>query len=124
METSTPSYYADLQFAENAKANNKPTVILRGTHVTTYPDAALNNPNVDMVLRGEYEYSALKTVVSILEGKDLTENSTATELPADVSILLRNSCISAKLRELETRSNMPVGIFENHYSEGFANDRQ
>lgn len=72
-ETSTPSYHADLQFAKQAKASNRPIVILAGTHVSTYPEAALSDPNVDVVLRGEYEYSALETITSILDGKDLTQ---------------------------------------------------
>ncbi|MCM8784514.1 MAG: radical SAM protein [Candidatus Omnitrophica bacterium] len=64
IETSTPSFYNDLEVAKRIKETGVKKIIFVGTHVSCLPEEALKYPWVDAVIRGEYEislYEYLKT---------------------------------------------------------------
>lgn len=64
IETSTPSFYNDLEIAKRIKEKRVEKIIFVGTHVSALPEEALKYPWVDAVVRGEYEislYEYLKT---------------------------------------------------------------
>ncbi|MCM8798820.1 MAG: B12-binding domain-containing radical SAM protein [Candidatus Omnitrophica bacterium] len=56
METSTPSFFNDLEVAKRIKERGK-KIILVGTHVSVLPEEALSYPWIDAIVRGEYELS-------------------------------------------------------------------
>ncbi len=56
METTTPTFQYDVSLSEKIKKRNKNIIIvMTGTHVTVFPDEALNSEYVDYVIAGEYE---------------------------------------------------------------------
>jgi radical SAM superfamily enzyme YgiQ (UPF0313 family) len=63
ISTSTPSIYNDIKVAEKIKSkiqNLKPQVILVGPHVSATPEETLRiSRNIDIICRGEYEYTLL-----------------------------------------------------------------
>lgn len=61
----TPLIGNALKLAEIIKKHQNAIVILGGVHPTIFPDEVLGNPNVDLVVRGEGEY----TMLEIVEGK-------------------------------------------------------
>ena len=62
IQTLTTNFFASLRAAEIAKQENVPIVALGGYHPTAMPDESLelSNGNVDVLFRGEAEYSVLK----------------------------------------------------------------
>jgi anaerobic magnesium-protoporphyrin IX monomethyl ester cyclase len=73
IETSTPSIAFDLATAEAVKAYSPQTfVALLGSHVTYFDQEILNeNPAVDAVIRGEFEYTAADLARALDAGEDL-----------------------------------------------------
>lgn len=71
VDTSTPSIYSDIEFAERIKENlPKATVVLVGRHVSWVPEETLRLcKNVEVVARGEF-YSA---IIDLLEEKNYEE---------------------------------------------------
>ena len=68
----TPTFYDALNAAKIAKEENVPYVALGGYHPTAMPEECLvlSKGNVDIIFRGEAEYSTLNFVESIDSGKD------------------------------------------------------
>jgi len=72
IETSTPTVNSDLKVAEEIKKITDAKIIFCGAHATVYPEKILQQKNIDIVLRGEYEYSMLDVVNSLSNGNNLT----------------------------------------------------
>ena len=57
IETSTPSFYNDLEVAKSIKESGDKKIIFVGSHVSALPEEALSHPWIDAVVMGEYEIS-------------------------------------------------------------------
>lgn len=66
----TPMVQESLKIAEVAHHQGS-TVIVGGPHATALPYEQLENPNIDIVVRGEGEYSFLEVVNALDSNKDL-----------------------------------------------------
>jgi anaerobic magnesium-protoporphyrin IX monomethyl ester cyclase len=71
METSTPSFYNDLEVAQAIKSHTRHLyILLVGPHVTALPEESLElGTAVDAVARGEYEHT-VRAVARMLEDSD------------------------------------------------------
>jgi len=57
-ETSTPSIENDMEVVAELKNAGVPFIVAVGTHVSALPDEVLNeNPSLEAIARGEYEYT-------------------------------------------------------------------
>jgi anaerobic magnesium-protoporphyrin IX monomethyl ester cyclase len=74
LETSTPSIAFDLETAAAIKRLSPETyVALLGSHVTYFDrETVAENPAVDAVLRGEFEYTAADLARALQDGADLS----------------------------------------------------
>jgi len=74
IQTLTPNLYNALQAAHIAKEEKVPIVALGGYHPTAMPDECLElaNGDVDLVFRGESEYSVLEFIKHFETGHDWT----------------------------------------------------
>lgn len=69
LETSTPSFDADLEAALRLKKDTKALMTFSGPHVSVFQDTVLKeNPEIDFILVGEYEYT-LRDLVDALKNK-------------------------------------------------------
>ncbi len=75
IETSTPSIYHDLKFAEKVKQNSGIFVALCGPHASALPEEVLQNSYVDAVLYGEYDYTLEELVRKHQETKGVPDLS-------------------------------------------------
>ncbi|MHA1993298.1 MAG: B12-binding domain-containing radical SAM protein [Candidatus Hodarchaeales archaeon] len=75
IQSLTPNFTDSLQAAKIAKEENVPIVALGGYHPTAMPDESLllGKGNVDLVFRGEAEYSTLEFVQKYEDGQDWKE---------------------------------------------------
>ncbi|MFX1284399.1 MAG: B12-binding domain-containing radical SAM protein [Promethearchaeota archaeon] len=75
IQTLTPNLYNALNSAQIAKKEGVPIVALGGYHPTAMPTESLqlSHGNVDVVFRGEAEYSMLEFVQNIDKGRDWTQ---------------------------------------------------
>jgi radical SAM superfamily enzyme YgiQ (UPF0313 family) len=71
IQTLTPNFENALSAARIAKEANSPIVALGGYHPTAMPDESLNlaNGNVDILFRGEAEFTVLKFLQAFEQGK-------------------------------------------------------
>jgi len=72
IQTLTPNFFNALNAAKIAKEEGVPIVALGGYHPTAMPDECLvlGKGNVDVVFRGEAEYSTLEFIQKMDDGKD------------------------------------------------------
>ncbi|NHJ03044.1 MAG: radical SAM protein [Candidatus Heimdallarchaeota archaeon] len=72
IQSLTPNFFASLRAARIAKEEKVPIVALGGYHPTAMPDESLelSNGNVDIVFRGEAEYSILEFLNLYEKGKN------------------------------------------------------
>jgi len=72
METSTPSFHSDREIMVSMKKRLPGAVTaMAGTHVSALPENALEADGaVDLVIRGEYEYTSRSLARALREGKD------------------------------------------------------
>ncbi len=70
LETSTPSIKNDLAMAQAVKKATGAVVVMAGTHATAMPDECLAVPEVDYVVRHEYDYALRNLVDALAAGKD------------------------------------------------------
>ncbi|UCE14382.1 MAG: radical SAM protein [Candidatus Heimdallarchaeota archaeon] len=72
IQTLTPNLYDALQAARIAKEEGARIVALGGYHPTAMPDESiqLSNGNVDVVFRGEAEYSVTEFIQNLERGRD------------------------------------------------------
>ncbi|MHA2170294.1 MAG: B12-binding domain-containing radical SAM protein [Candidatus Hodarchaeales archaeon] len=72
IQSLTPNFKPALEAARIAKEENVPIVALGGYHPTAMPDESLllSKGNVDLVFRGEAEFSVLEFVQKYEEGQD------------------------------------------------------
>jgi radical SAM superfamily enzyme YgiQ (UPF0313 family) len=74
IESSTPSICNDIEITKRIKEISKARIILTGTHMFSFGNEVLkNNPSVDYVMFGEYEFTLLSLVKSLESGKDLRD---------------------------------------------------
>ncbi len=75
IQTLTPNLYNALKSAQIAKEEGVPIVALGGYHPTAMPTESLqlSHGNVDVVFRGEAEYSMLEFIQNIEKGRDWTQ---------------------------------------------------
>ena len=73
LDATTPSIYSDIECARIVKEEAGSTVIMVGPHVSAVPEATLKDArgSVDVVCRGEYDYTVRDVVQCIAEGKAL-----------------------------------------------------
>ena len=85
IETSTPSIEFDLQTAAAVKESSPETfVALIGSHVTFFDEQTLTeNPAVDAVVRGEFEYTGADLARGLEAGGDLSQVLGITYRDAD-----------------------------------------
>lgn len=63
MEATTPTIEHDLQLAKDLKARTGALIVLAGAHPTTFAEQLVReNPQVDWVLKGEYDLNALEAI--------------------------------------------------------------
>jgi radical SAM superfamily enzyme YgiQ (UPF0313 family) len=87
-ETATPTLQYDAEVAAAMKKRTGGTVIFTGPHATARPEEVLNRfPQVDYVIRGEYEFRLLE-FVRRLEGKKPLENLDGLGLRSNGSIVV------------------------------------
>ena len=67
METSTPSIEIDIKVATKLKEMGI-EVCFTGPHATTYAETLIKNPNIDYILKGEYEVSSYEMCVMRKKG--------------------------------------------------------
>ncbi|PWI49065.1 B12-binding domain-containing radical SAM protein [Candidatus Heimdallarchaeota archaeon B3_Heim] len=74
IQTLTPNFADALAAAKIAKEQNVPIVALGGYHPTAMPDESLllGKGNVDLIFRGEAEYSILEFIQKYEKGQDWT----------------------------------------------------
>jgi anaerobic magnesium-protoporphyrin IX monomethyl ester cyclase len=73
-ETVPMTFQGDLLIADTAKQIDKDIhTVFYGWHATAQPTAVLSHNSIDMVLRGEAEYTSLELVNSLENGGDLRE---------------------------------------------------
>jgi radical SAM superfamily enzyme YgiQ (UPF0313 family) len=66
MEATTPTIDDDLELCKELKARTGATIALAGAHPTHFASAILeSNPQIDVVLRGEYELNALGAITAL-----------------------------------------------------------
>lgn len=71
-EPATPTINFDHEFARQIKQElPSAKIIFLGSHVTKFPRQTLESSPVDVVVRGEFDYSLLQTIKIIYEGKNL-----------------------------------------------------
>ncbi|WP_455465198.1 B12-binding domain-containing radical SAM protein [Candidatus Hodarchaeum mangrovi] len=72
IQTLTPTFFDALNAAKIAKEENVPYVALGGYHPSAMPEECLelSNGNVDIIFRGESEYSTLNFIKCIESGKE------------------------------------------------------
>lgn len=76
LETSTPSIFIDLAMAKRLREEleNQACIALCGPHVTIFPRETLqDNPFIDYILMGEYEYTLLDLVNHLRKGQNLQD---------------------------------------------------
>jgi radical SAM superfamily enzyme YgiQ (UPF0313 family) len=73
IETSTPTIDSDLKIAKKIKEIISTKIIFSGTHATVFPEKNLEKNYVDIVLRGEYEFSMLDVVNCLANGDNLAK---------------------------------------------------
>ncbi|HOV42576.1 MAG TPA: radical SAM protein [Syntrophothermus lipocalidus] len=74
INTSTPSIYADVAFAEHAKASlPNAFIILVGTHVSALPEESLRlSESIDAVARGEYDVTVCELAEALKGAGDIS----------------------------------------------------
>lgn len=71
-ETSTPSIKNDLKITEEIKNYTNSQIFLSGTHITIFPEQLLlENNHIDIILKGEYEFTLLDVLNCLKDDKDL-----------------------------------------------------
>ena len=75
VDTSTPSIYNDVKVAEKIKGVLPGcTTVLVGPHVSALPEETLQlNEHVDVIARGEYDYTLRDLAYAVRDGRDLVE---------------------------------------------------
>lgn len=73
LDSTTPSIYSDIECAQIVKEEAGSKVIMVGPHASALPEDTLIEAkgNVDVVCRGEYDYTVLDVVRSFDKGKSL-----------------------------------------------------
>lgn len=72
METSTPTIKIDLDYARELKEKTGASVVLSGPHASVFPEEILGeNPFVDFIAAGEYEYTISELADTLASGSDL-----------------------------------------------------
>jgi len=76
IQTMTPNFQNALKASQIAKEEKVPLVALGGYHPTAMPDESLTfgKGNIDVIFRGEAEYSVLEFVKNIENGKEWQNN--------------------------------------------------
>lgn len=72
LETSTPSIHNDLALATAVKKACGAIVIMAGTHATAMPEECLAVPEVDYVVRHEYDYVLKNLLDALDQGADVS----------------------------------------------------
>lgn len=74
VDTSTPSFYNDVEVAEKIKSVLPNTHInLAGIHVTNVPEESVRtSTSIDSISRGEFDYTSVDLARAIESGKELT----------------------------------------------------
>jgi len=85
----TPNFFDALRAARVAKEEKVPYVALGGYHPTSMPDECLQlgEGNVDLIFRGEAEYSTLEFIQSIETGRDWKQIKGISYLDKDNQIV-------------------------------------
>ena len=74
MESSTPSVHKDAQFAEEVKKISDATTVFAGRHVTATTEETLKMfKSIDIVARGEYDYTIMDLANELSNGANLKE---------------------------------------------------
>lgn len=75
LDSTTPSIYSDIECAKIIKEEAESLVIMVGPHATALPGETLKDAGgaVDIIARGEYEYTLLEVVEAVSRGGDLKE---------------------------------------------------
>ncbi len=71
LETSTPSIYNDLRLAKAVKTATGAIVVMAGTHATACPEECLAVPEVDYVVRHEYDFALRNLLAALDAGQDV-----------------------------------------------------
>ncbi|MFX0015169.1 MAG: B12-binding domain-containing radical SAM protein [Promethearchaeota archaeon] len=89
IQTLTPNFYNALQAAQIAKEENVSFVALGGYHPTAMPEESLQlgNGNVDLIFRGEAEYSVLEFLQHLESGQDWTQINGISYLDNDNQVI-------------------------------------
>lgn len=89
IQTLTPNLYNAIQAAQIAKEERVPIVALGGYHPSAMPDESLTlgNGNIDLVFRGEAEYSTLEFVQHLETGRDWTQTKGVSYLDKDNQVI-------------------------------------
>ncbi len=72
MQTSTPSYYYDVETLKVMRSKTDSPIVAVGLHATAVPERHLTD-GFDYVIRGEYEYPTLKLIRCLEKGNHPTE---------------------------------------------------
>lgn len=70
-ETSTPTINYDIAFVDKVKKLLKVVYIFSGSHATYFSKEVLKNSKVDIIVRGEQDYSAFETVKALRDKQQL-----------------------------------------------------
>lgn len=74
METTTPSFYYDINLAMKIKKIDKNIlIVMSGTHATVFPEEALKSGYVDYVISGEYEITFAKLIEKLSKNLPLDD---------------------------------------------------
>ncbi len=89
IQTLTPNFQNALTAAKIAKEENVPIVGLGGYHPTAMPNESLElaNGNVDLIFRGEAEYSVLKFIQDYENGKEWQINPGISYINEDKQVI-------------------------------------
>ena len=69
-ETSTPTFNYDIQLVDELKKLKNFTIVLTGSHVTTYPEESLKKcKNIDYIFKNEYELNFNEFIKAFSNGK-------------------------------------------------------
>jgi anaerobic magnesium-protoporphyrin IX monomethyl ester cyclase len=71
IETSTPTYDYDVAFVSKLKEKFSVKVLMAGTHVTKFAKKCIEESKVDVVIKGEQDYTTLKVVDSLKDLKNV-----------------------------------------------------
>ncbi len=73
LDSTTPSIYSDIECARICKEEADSFVIMVGPHATALPDETLRDAkgSVDVIAKGEYDYTVRDIVRALDEGKEL-----------------------------------------------------